>query len=122
MKIIFQFFCADGMRRFLVIGKALGFLVAGSFIALLPWAFRLHSLRSVFKRYPISVRFWWSVPFARRWETLIAPTDIDAVGRFRKFFFVMESLLLITGAVKIGYFDLLGMHLLLMMAGGKCRS
>jgi hypothetical protein len=121
MKIIFQFFCANGMRRFLVIGKALGFLVAGSFIALLPWAFRLHSLRSVFKRYPISVRFWWSVPFAR-WQNLIAPTDIDAVGRFRRFFFAMESLLLISGVVKIGYFDWLGFHLVMMMFGGQCRS
>jgi hypothetical protein len=82
MNIFFQFFCADGMRRFFVIGKALEFSEAGAFVLVAIWVLRLRSLRSVFKRYPIGVRFWWFVPFARRWQNMIAPTDIDPVGRF----------------------------------------
>jgi hypothetical protein len=122
MKIIFQFFCADHMTSFFVIGKALEFLEASSIIVLLLWTLRLHSLRSVFKRYPIRVRFWWVVPFTPRWRQIIDSRDIDSVRRFRNNFFAMESLLLISTAVKIGYFNWLGIRLLFMMARGQCRS
>jgi hypothetical protein len=61
--------------------------------------------------YPFRVNMWSILPFSTRWQKEIAPEDVDAYRKFRRWSFAGLTAILVVGLLKAAYFEFFFMRL-----------
>ena len=122
MKPFLLYLCSDGMNAFFIAGKIFTVIISVSIVVATILLIQSGLPNDLLRRCPWRVKFGWSLPFAKHWQTVVAVEDVQKVRKFQRRFHTWELICLASAIFRIVYFNILAPRLLLLFASGQCRN
>lgn len=119
MQHLFVFLCANQMRYFFLLGKALVAVEAILVVVVIVLVAISSPPKGLLKSYPWRTRIRFIIPFTQSWRSEVSFDHVESIQNFRRGMFTV-FLIMISGPVVGSLCQLLGHRLLYMLATGQC--